>query len=49
MKKSILAVLCCGVIILSSGCGVQTTPQASTQNSAGPVLETTMVDNEEYY
>lgn len=49
MKKSIVAVLCCGIIILSSGCGVQTTPQASTQDSAVPVLETTTVDNEEYY
>ena len=49
MKKSILAVLCCSVIILSSGCGIQVTPQASTQDSAGPVLETTTVDNEEYY
>ena len=49
LKKSILAVLCCSVIILSSGCGIQVTPQASTQDSAGPVLETTTVDNEEYY
>lgn len=49
MKKSIVVVLCCSVLILSSGCGVQTTPQASTQDSAGPVLETTTVDNEEYY
>lgn len=44
MKKIIVAALCCCVIILSSGCGVQTTPQAS-----GPALETTIVDNKEYY
>lgn len=49
LKKSIVAVLCCGIIVFSSGCGVQTTPQASTQDNAEPVLETTMVDNEEYY
>lgn len=49
MKISIVAALCCIVIILSSGCGVQTTPQASTQDRADLTLETTTVDNEEYY
>ena len=49
MKKSIAVVLCFGVLMLGSGCGIQTPPQASTQESAGPVLETTAVDNEEYY
>ncbi len=49
MKLSIAAVLCCGVLMLGSGCGVQTTPQASAPDSAGPVLETTTVDNEDYY
>lgn len=62
MKKSIAAVLCCGILMLGSGCGVQTPPQASAQDSAGTafpyeesagdallVLETTAVDNEEYY
>ncbi len=49
MKKTIAVVLCFGVLMLGSGCGVQTTQQASAQESAGPVLETTAVDNEEYY
>lgn len=49
MKKSIVTALCCIVIILISGCGVQITPQASTQDSADLILETTTVDNEEYY
>ncbi len=49
MKKSIAAVLFCGVLMLGSGCGAQTPPQTSAQDSAGPVLETTAVDNEEYY
>ena len=33
LKKSIGVALCCGVLILSSGCGVHTTPQSSTQDS----------------
>ena len=49
MKKSIAALLFCGVLVLGSGCGAQTAPQTSAQDSAGPVLETTAVDNEEYY
>ena len=49
MKKSIAAVLFCGVLMLGSGCGAQTPPQASAQDSAGPLLETTAVGNEEYY
>ena len=49
MKKSFAAVLCCGVLLFSSGCEVRTTPQASAQDSVGHVLETTTVDNEEYY
>ena len=49
MKKSIFAVLCCGIIIFSVGCGVQTTPKVSAQDNAEPTLETTTVDNKEYY
>ena len=49
MKNTIAVVICFGVLMLGSGCGIQATQQASAQDSAGPVLETTMVDNEEYY
>lgn len=49
MKKSIVATLCCSVILLSSGCGIRTTPQSSTQDRDDLMLETTIVDNEEYY
>lgn len=49
MKKSIVAALCCSVILLSGGCGIRTTPQSSTQDRDDLMLETTIVDNEEYY
>lgn len=49
MKRSVAAVLCCGALLLGSGCGARTVQQDPAQSGAGPVLETTVRDGEEYY
>ena len=48
MSKRLLAALCCGIIIFSSGCSSQV-HQESTQENTEISLETQTIDNEEYY
>lgn len=48
MNKRLLAALCCGIIIFSSGCSSQVY-QESTPENTEISLETQTIDNEEYY